>query len=106
MRWHCGAAHRWKGAAGGNLSRVDLRRQMKCDVSDLNSERNSAPYYCYYYRKSLLALRRPPPISPSIPYPYNPPPDLSNDNRCRRNPSDRMNMQATQPPPPTRTHEP
>src|SRR6218665_2627438 len=19
MRWHCGAAHRWKGAAGGNL---------------------------------------------------------------------------------------
>src|SRR6218665_849193 len=32
MRWHCGAAHRWKGAAGGNLFRVDLRRQMKCDV--------------------------------------------------------------------------
>src|SRR6218665_1830909 len=31
MRWHCGAAHRWKGAAGGNLFRVDLRRQMKCD---------------------------------------------------------------------------
>src|SRR6218665_537391 len=32
MRWHCGAAHRWKGAAGGNLFRVDLQRQMKCDV--------------------------------------------------------------------------
>src|SRR6218665_2639894 len=32
MRWHCGAAHRWKGAAGGNLFRVDLLRQMKCDV--------------------------------------------------------------------------
>src|SRR6218665_1672076 len=32
MRWHCGAAHRWKGAAGGNLFRVDLRRQMKCGV--------------------------------------------------------------------------
>src|SRR6218665_1840763 len=31
MRWHCGAAHRWKSAAGGNLFRVDLRRQMKCD---------------------------------------------------------------------------
>src|SRR6218665_2288073 len=25
MRWHCGAAHRWKGAAGGNLFHVDLR---------------------------------------------------------------------------------
>src|SRR6218665_9772 len=35
MRWHCGAAHRWKGAAGGNLFRVDLRRQMKCDVPTL-----------------------------------------------------------------------
>src|SRR6218665_876729 len=32
MRWHCGAAHRWKGAAGRNLFRVDIRRQMKCDV--------------------------------------------------------------------------
>src|SRR6218665_1830872 len=32
MLWHCGAAHRWKGAAGGNFFRVDLRRQMKCDV--------------------------------------------------------------------------
>src|SRR6218665_2796763 len=32
MRWHCGTAHRWKGAAGGNFFRVDLRRQMKCDV--------------------------------------------------------------------------
>src|SRR6218665_3865432 len=32
MQWHCGAAHRWKGAAGGNLFRVDLQRQMKCDV--------------------------------------------------------------------------
>src|SRR6218665_813651 len=32
MRWHCGAAHRWKSAAGGNLFRVDLRRQRKCDV--------------------------------------------------------------------------
>src|SRR6218665_1284107 len=32
MRWHCGAAHRWKGAAGGNFFRVDIRRQMKCDV--------------------------------------------------------------------------
>src|SRR6218665_1685729 len=32
MRWYCGAAHRWKGAAGGNLFRVDLRRQMKCDA--------------------------------------------------------------------------
>src|SRR6218665_1380035 len=32
MRWHCGAAHRWKGAAGENLFRVDLWRQMKCDV--------------------------------------------------------------------------
>src|SRR6218665_68623 len=25
-------AHRWKGAAGGNFFRVDIRRQMKCDV--------------------------------------------------------------------------
>src|SRR6218665_2896327 len=25
-------AHRWKGAAGGNLFRIDLRRQMKCNV--------------------------------------------------------------------------
>src|SRR6218665_3842919 len=32
MRWHCGAAHRWKGAAGGNFFCVDIRRQMKCDV--------------------------------------------------------------------------
>src|SRR6218665_30074 len=32
MRWHCGAAHRWKGAAGGSLFRVDLQRQMKSDV--------------------------------------------------------------------------
>src|SRR6218665_3397074 len=32
MRWHCGAAHRWKSAAGGNLFHVDLQRQMKCDV--------------------------------------------------------------------------
>src|SRR6218665_106410 len=32
MRWHCGAKHRWKGAAGGNLFRIDLRRQMKCNV--------------------------------------------------------------------------
>src|SRR6218665_2608808 len=41
MRWHCGAAHRWKGAAGGNFFRVDIRRQMKCDVP--SPERNSAP---------------------------------------------------------------
>src|SRR6218665_61933 len=40
MRWHCGAAHIWKGAAGGNLFRVYLRRhEMQCP----NSERNSAP---------------------------------------------------------------
>src|SRR6218665_2300004 len=32
MRWHCGAAHRWKGAAEGNYFRVDIRRQMKCNV--------------------------------------------------------------------------
>src|SRR6218665_164103 len=32
MRWRCGAAHRWKGTAGGNFFRVDIRRQMKCDV--------------------------------------------------------------------------
>src|SRR6218665_1265602 len=32
MRWHCGAAHRWKGAAGGNFFRVDIRRQIKGDV--------------------------------------------------------------------------
>src|SRR6218665_2069127 len=32
MRWHCGAEHRWKGAAGGNFFRIDIRRQMKCDV--------------------------------------------------------------------------
>src|SRR6218665_1728398 len=31
----------WKGAAGGNLFRVDLRRQMKCDVP--TPKRNSAP---------------------------------------------------------------
>src|SRR6218665_1206159 len=30
-----GAAHGWKGAAGGNFFRVDLRRQMKCDVPTL-----------------------------------------------------------------------
>jgi len=32
MRWHCSAAHRWKGAAGGNFFRIDIRREMKCDV--------------------------------------------------------------------------
>src|SRR6218665_34586 len=32
MRWHFGAAHKWKAAAGGNFFRVDIRRQMKCDV--------------------------------------------------------------------------
>src|SRR6218665_1509334 len=26
------ALHRWKGAAGGNFFRVDIQRQMKCDV--------------------------------------------------------------------------
>src|SRR6218665_1414800 len=36
MQWHCRAAHRWKGAAGGNFFRVYLRRRS-------NSERNSAP---------------------------------------------------------------
>src|SRR6218665_1632637 len=35
MRWHCGAAHRWKGAAVGNFFCVDLRRQMKCNVPTL-----------------------------------------------------------------------
>src|SRR6218665_2122720 len=42
MRWHCGAAHRWKGAAGGNLFRVDLRRQRKCDVPALRETAPSA----------------------------------------------------------------
>src|SRR6218665_3254826 len=32
MRWHCCAAQRWKGAAGGNFFRVDIWTQMKCDV--------------------------------------------------------------------------
>src|SRR6218665_1540564 len=44
MRWHCGAhesevvgtslftGKHWKGAAGGNFFRVDIWRQMKCDV--------------------------------------------------------------------------
>src|SRR6218665_339844 len=32
MRWHCGAAHRWKGAARGNFFHVDIWRQMKCDI--------------------------------------------------------------------------
>src|SRR6218665_3913889 len=31
MRWNCGAAHRWRGAAGGRLFCVDLRGQMKCE---------------------------------------------------------------------------
>src|SRR6218665_2462307 len=40
MRWHCGTAHRWKGTAGENLFRIDLRRQMKCNVP---TPRETAP---------------------------------------------------------------
>src|SRR6218665_39301 len=49
MRWHCGAAHRWKGAAGGNLFRVDLRRQMKCDVPTPRETLHPQHYITLHY---------------------------------------------------------